>query len=90
MLHDKDIASTIAEMTEVVDYWYPASLTGPRAASADEILAHLPAGAESCLTPEAAYDKALTQAEADDMVIVFGSFYTVGQITSHIEAKKQE
>ena len=90
MLHDKDIAATIAEMTEVVDCWYPASLTGPRAASADEILSHLPAAAEAYQTPEAAYDKALTQAEADDMVIVFGSFYTVGQVTSHIEAKNQE
>lgn len=90
MLHDKDIASTVAEMKGVVDCWYPASLAGPRAASASEILAHLPAETVGFDSPEAAYDKALTEAEPQDVVIVFGSFYTVGQISSHIEVNKQE
>ncbi|MGF1701406.1 bifunctional tetrahydrofolate synthase/dihydrofolate synthase [Photobacterium makurazakiensis] len=84
MLHDKDIAATIAEMTEIVDAWYPASLTGPRAANASEIIAHLAVEPAGFTSPELAYDAALTQAEADDMVIVFGSFYTVGLISSHL------
>ncbi|WP_305810626.1 bifunctional tetrahydrofolate synthase/dihydrofolate synthase [Photobacterium leiognathi] len=84
MLHDKDIASTIAAMRDVVDDWYPASLTGPRAATAEDILQHLPANCVGFDKPESAFDQALTQAGEDDMVIVFGSFYTVGQITSHL------
>ncbi|WP_434138097.1 bifunctional tetrahydrofolate synthase/dihydrofolate synthase [Photobacterium leiognathi] len=84
MLHDKDIASTIAAMRNTVDDWYPASLTGPRAATAEEILQHLPANCVGFDKPESAFDQALTQAGEDDMVIVFGSFYTVGQITSHL------
>ncbi|WP_318443361.1 bifunctional tetrahydrofolate synthase/dihydrofolate synthase [Photobacterium leiognathi] len=84
MLHDKDIASTIAAMRDKVDDWYPASLTGPRAATAEEILQHLPANCVGFDKPESAFDQALTQAGEDDMVIVFGSFYTVGQITSHL------
>ncbi|PSW65261.1 bifunctional tetrahydrofolate synthase/dihydrofolate synthase [Photobacterium leiognathi subsp. mandapamensis] len=84
MLHDKDIASTIAAMRDTVDDWYPASLTGPRAATAEEILQHLPANCVGFDKPESAFDQALTQAGEDDMVIVFGSFYTVGQITSHL------
>ncbi|WP_305405766.1 bifunctional tetrahydrofolate synthase/dihydrofolate synthase [Photobacterium leiognathi] len=84
MLHDKDIASTIAAMRDTVDDWYPASLTGPRAATAEEILQHLPANCVGFDKPELAFDQALTQAGEDDMVIVFGSFYTVGQITSHL------
>ncbi|WP_305818544.1 bifunctional tetrahydrofolate synthase/dihydrofolate synthase [Photobacterium leiognathi] len=84
MLHDKDIASTIAAMRDTVDDWYPASLTGPRAATAEEILQHLPANCVGFDKPESAFDQALTQACEDDMVIVFGSFYTVGQITSHL------
>ncbi|WP_318452507.1 bifunctional tetrahydrofolate synthase/dihydrofolate synthase [Photobacterium leiognathi] len=84
MLHDKDIASTIAVMRDTVDDWYPASLTGPRAATAEEILQHLPANCVGFDKPESAFDQALTQAGEDDMVIVFGSFYTVGQITSHL------
>ncbi|UTV26950.1 bifunctional tetrahydrofolate synthase/dihydrofolate synthase [Photobacterium atrarenae] len=90
MLHDKDIAATIAELRSVVDVWYPASLQGPRAATADEIVQHL-SGQEIhvCQTPEQAYDTALTQAVDADMVIVFGSFYTVGQISSHIAATQE-
>ncbi|PSW03885.1 bifunctional tetrahydrofolate synthase/dihydrofolate synthase [Photobacterium lipolyticum] len=84
MLHDKDIASTIAEMKGIVDVWYPASLKGPRAAKAEEIIEHLPHATAGFSTPEQAFDAALTQAEEDDVVIVFGSFYTVGQISSHL------
>ncbi|OAN13562.1 bifunctional folylpolyglutamate synthase/dihydrofolate synthase [Photobacterium jeanii] len=89
MLHDKDIAATIAEMTDVVDAWYPASLEGPRAAKAEEIIAHVGDGVSGFATPEQAYDHALSQAQPDEMVIVFGSFYTVGQIASHIAAKQE-
>lgn len=85
MLHDKDIAATVAAMRDSVDCWYPASLQGPRAAVADEILQHLPAGCGGFDSPELAFDQALTQASADDVVIVFGSFYTVGQITTHLK-----
>ena len=90
MLHDKDIASTVAEMAGIVDHWYPASLTGPRAATAAEIQAYLPAGTVAYHTPVEAYDKALTEATTEDMVIVFGSFYTVGQVSDHITAQAQE
>ena len=89
MLHDKDIAGTVAEMTVVVDVWYPASLEGPRAATADEIIAHLPGDIQPYASPEQAYDAALTQAGEEDMVIVFGSFYTVGQISSHIASAQE-
>lgn len=85
MLHDKDIAATVAAMRNSVDCWYPASLQGPRAATADEILQYLPANCIGFSCPELAFDQALTQASADDVVIVFGSFYTVGQITTHLK-----
>ncbi|MGR5116855.1 bifunctional tetrahydrofolate synthase/dihydrofolate synthase [Photobacterium damselae] len=85
MLHDKDIASTIAEMQDVVDCWYPASLEGPRAAKADEIVAHLSAPCQMFNKPIEAFNQALTQVEVDEMVIVFGSFYTVGQISDYLK-----
>lgn len=89
MLHDKDIAATIAEMLSIVDVWYPASLEGPRAATANEIIAHLSGDVHPFQTPEQAYDAALTQAGEEDMVIVFGSFYTVGQISSHLASTQE-
>ncbi|PSV46765.1 bifunctional tetrahydrofolate synthase/dihydrofolate synthase [Photobacterium indicum] len=84
MLHDKDIAATIDEMKGIVDMWYPASLEGPRAAKADEIISHLSIDVTGFASPELAFDAALTQAASDDVVIVFGSFYTVGQVSSYL------
>ncbi|WP_064605304.1 bifunctional tetrahydrofolate synthase/dihydrofolate synthase [Photobacterium sp. J15] len=89
MLHDKDIAATMAEMKGIVDVWYPASLEGPRAAKAEEIISHLEGEQAVFDSPEQAYDAALAQAESDDMVIVFGSFYTVGQVSSHITSTQE-
>ncbi|WP_299014279.1 bifunctional tetrahydrofolate synthase/dihydrofolate synthase [uncultured Photobacterium sp.] len=89
MLHDKDIAATIAEMTGIVDAWYPASLEGPRAAKAEEIIAYLDGDVPAYRTPEQAYEAAVTQAGGEDMVIVFGSFYTVGQVSSHISSSQE-
>lgn len=89
MLHDKDITATIAEMKNVVDVWYPASLEGPRAAQADEIIANLDKVVDGFVSPDVAYEQALAQATEQDMVIVFGSFYTVGQIASYIAAKQE-
>ncbi len=88
MLHDKDITSTVAEMIGEVDYWYPASLTGPRAATFDEIINNLPVqeivGYE---TPVLAYESACQNTSEQDMIIVFGSFHTVGEISDHLGLK---
>ncbi|ODA35747.1 bifunctional tetrahydrofolate synthase/dihydrofolate synthase, partial [Veronia pacifica] len=85
MLHDKDIKATLAEMQHVVDVWCPASLSGPRAASAAELCQYLPDGTKSYDSPAEAYDEALVSLSwHGDIVIVFGSFHTVGQITSHL------
>ncbi len=82
MLHDKDIAGTVAEMLPVVDRWYPVDLTGARAAKADEIAAFLPKGSFCYGSPQEGYQAALTEATTSSMVIVFGSFYTVGEISN--------
>ncbi|WP_283131243.1 bifunctional tetrahydrofolate synthase/dihydrofolate synthase [Enterovibrio norvegicus] len=81
MLHDKDITATLEEMKAVVDVWYPASLTGPRAASASQLAEHLPEQITCFDSPTAAFESAKAALNGvSDMVIVFGSFYTVGEI----------
>ncbi|SQI22617.1 folylpolyglutamate synthase [Salmonella enterica subsp. arizonae] len=37
MLHDKDIAGTLAWLKSVVDDWYCAPLEGPRGATAEQL-----------------------------------------------------
>ena len=88
MLRDKDIPSTLVEMKTVVDAWYPASLQGPRAASAQEIAAHLTFQGELYTAPELAYQAALMMAQPDDVIIVFGSFHTVGEVSSYIKTQE--
>lgn len=83
MLHDKDIASTVMELNPVVTHWYPASLSGPRAATAEQLCQYLPVGNIQYANPVAAFEAALTQASAQDVIVVAGSFHTVGEVLEH-------
>ncbi|MGC9401666.1 bifunctional tetrahydrofolate synthase/dihydrofolate synthase [Vibrio genomosp. F10] len=83
MLHDKDIESTLDELTSVVTCWYPASLHGPRAASVEELSIHLPSYQGKYSNPVEAFNSALTQANKQDVIIVVGSFHTVGEVLEH-------
>lgn len=82
MLKDKDIAASLAPLQPLVHGWYLASLTGPRAATAQELARTVPQG--RCFDSVA---QALVAAESDcgeqDMVIAFGSFYTVADVLAN-------
>lgn len=89
MLHDKDIAGTLACLAPQVDQWYLAPLEGPRGASADELMAALAtdrALAFSSVTE--AWRAAMQQAAEQDIVLVCGSFHTVAQVMEAMETEK--
>ncbi|PHQ26272.1 bifunctional tetrahydrofolate synthase/dihydrofolate synthase [Marinobacter guineae] len=82
-LADKDVEGVGRAMAGVVDHWYLAGLDVPRglsgAALKDRAAA---AGLRAVSVSETvlqALDAALSNATADDLVVVFGSFYTVAQ-----------
>jgi len=79
MLHDKDIAGTLASLRPQVDYWYCAPLEGPRGATASQLMAHLTA-AQAFDSVTAAWQQAMRQASEQDIVLVCGSFHTVAQV----------
>lgn len=83
MLHDKDIASTLSALSSVVTHWYPASLHGPRAANVDELVGYLPQVEGKFETPVEAFVQANQQAIKDDVVLVVGSFHTVGAVLDY-------
>ncbi|MCG9748962.1 bifunctional tetrahydrofolate synthase/dihydrofolate synthase [Vibrio brasiliensis] len=87
MLHDKDIQSTLEALTPVASHWYPASLTGPRAASAQELCQFLPQQTTQYHTPVDAFEAALTKSAAEDVILVVGSFHTVGEVLEHWQNK---
>jgi dihydrofolate synthase/folylpolyglutamate synthase len=87
MLHDKDIAGTLAALANQVDVWYCAPLSGPRGASAEQLLAHLPAG-QAFSDVTSAWRAAMQQAGKQDIVLVCGSFHTVAQVMETLETEK--
>ncbi|GAA4872209.1 bifunctional tetrahydrofolate synthase/dihydrofolate synthase [Ferrimonas pelagia] len=78
MLADKDIASTLALFRSLPLQWYVADLSVPRGASAEQLAQHVAAPRQFASVAQA-LDAALAQAAPDDLVILFGSFYTVAQ-----------
>ncbi|RUO61588.1 bifunctional tetrahydrofolate synthase/dihydrofolate synthase [Pseudidiomarina marina] len=87
MLHDKDIAGTLAALQPAVSRWYFASLSEPRGATAAQLLEQAPSDATNteCFDSVlAAYEKAhhdaLSKQSSQPLVLVCGSFYTVGKI----------
>ena len=83
MLADKDIIATLAPMLSVVSIWHCASLNIPRGAKSSTLVSTVLSSQQKVLeydTVEIAYKSALEKAKQDDLVIVFGSFYTVTDV----------
>ena len=83
-LQDKDIQGLVLPLKDCVDHWYLAQLFNKRAASKEKLLsAFKDAGisVKICYnSPLLAFHKALEQAIPGDLVVVFGSFFTVGHV----------
>lgn len=85
MLDGKDIRGVIGEMRDVVEAWYVASLSMPRGLEAGELARafadiNLEQPVHICNDVAAAHANALKNATPEDRVVIFGSFYTVGEI----------
>ncbi|WP_339721655.1 bifunctional tetrahydrofolate synthase/dihydrofolate synthase [uncultured Paraglaciecola sp.] len=83
MLADKDIHATLAPMLPIVSTWYCASLDVPRGAKASTLVAAVLPSGQKVLdydSVEIAYTSALEKADKEDLVIVFGSFFTVTNV----------
>lgn len=84
-LGDKDIDSLIAMMLPHVDFWYTGVLNSQRAAGAERLQAAFAANArEVHVYPdiEAAWEAACHRARTGDLIVVYGSFLTVGAVMS--------
>jgi len=83
MLADKDISNTLQPFSDVVDDWYTAQLSVPRAASVEVMSAKLANFTNSinCFDNiTQAFKIANEKAQSTDLMLVFGSFYTVAEI----------
>ena len=82
MLADKDIQASLAPMQQVVTSWYCANLDVSRGASANVVASALTTDKKVVNFPsvKAAYKNVLANARQDDLIIVFGSFFTVADV----------
>ncbi len=84
MLRDKDVGGVLREMSSRVTRWHFCSLSGPRAASAQDLERALRAAGASAPafchdSPAHALAAATAAARENDKIVVFGSFLTVGE-----------
>jgi dihydrofolate synthase/folylpolyglutamate synthase len=89
MLRDKDIAAVLAALAPRITRWHLASLSGARAASAEELAQQLgSAEVQRFDSPASAFAAALSRANENDKIVVFGSFLTVGEVMGWLKNNK--
>ncbi len=82
MLADKDIQASLAMLSSLNPHWYFAPLDVPRAAPVDLLISACPDNQSYTAYPSVneALQGAIKDASEQDLVVVFGSFYTVAQV----------
>jgi dihydrofolate synthase/folylpolyglutamate synthase len=89
MLADKDIVGTVQAVDALIDDWHIAALPVPRAAPLTILQeSFFKAKLNKQIKPypdiARAYQAAIDAANPGDRVIVFGSFYTVAEVITHV------
>lgn len=83
-LKDKDLYGLIMPLKDCVNHWYPAQLDNKRAASKEKLLSVLREAEifiDICYnSPLIAFETALKQALDEDLIIIYGSFFTVSHV----------
>jgi dihydrofolate synthase/folylpolyglutamate synthase len=88
VMDDKDISAIIDPLKSDIDHWFVGQLQGnDRSASTYKVRALL-LNTNQCHssfdTIEQAFDNALSQSTEHDRIVVFGSFFTVAAVQTHI------
>lgn len=90
-LKDKDIQGIIAPLVNLVDIWYPAELGGERAASKAQLASVLGNYGimKPCFgNPLLAFEEARQNVVKGDLILVYGSFHTVGAILPYLTPRE--
>ncbi|MGB3071348.1 MAG: bifunctional tetrahydrofolate synthase/dihydrofolate synthase [Ottowia sp.] len=87
---DKDLTPMLARMDPIIDRWYFTDLPTPRAAPATALQARWQAltkrndaASGTYSDPQSALRAAAAAADPADRIVVFGSFFTVGDVLQH-------
>ncbi|MEO3878516.1 bifunctional tetrahydrofolate synthase/dihydrofolate synthase [Rheinheimera fenheensis] len=91
MLKDKDIAQSLEPLTPLFDQWHLVSLSGPRGATAQQLaqmLAEVPTELQLHDDVQQAYQQVVAAMQADELLVVFGSFFTVSAVLAGLQEAK--
>jgi len=92
MLDDKDVEGVVAHLADEVDHWIAVTADSQRAFGADELGRRVAnASNTACLVADsliAAMDRAQELTNADDRVLVTGSFYLVGPALNQLYSRR--
>ncbi|HCM46286.1 MAG TPA: bifunctional tetrahydrofolate synthase/dihydrofolate synthase [Colwellia sp.] len=83
MLSDKDISASLQPLKDDVDFWYTGALRVPRAATLKMMASNLALFTQTanCFdNVDEAFKMANKQASKTDLILVFGSFFTIAKI----------
>lgn len=93
MMSDKDRIASLANLVNLVDEWFLLDLVNiPRAASIEaltENLVSLNATVKQSGSIHQLIDNLLVQTQAQDRILVFGSFFTVAAALAYLQADSQ-
>jgi dihydrofolate synthase/folylpolyglutamate synthase len=91
ILADKDVAAIASVLDTCIDGWWCVSLEGTRGqngeALAEAVRPHVSSPVQVAANVAAACEAAAQQATAQDRILVFGSFHTVGPALDYLEAQ---
>lgn len=93
ILKDKDSAGVLSPLLPLVDHWYCVTLHGARGQSGQDLLSVLrgltksPVSAEAQDSVQEAVKSAVSYATDQDLILVFGSFHTVGEFLQMLQVK---
>lgn len=93
LLADKDLDGVLAPLRGLVDEWAVAPLATPRSRPATELadaLTNLGVPVKSYASVDAALEGQCAQATADDQILLFGSFFCVGEALAWLERQALE
>ena len=91
-MKDKDIRGIVAALKDRIDHWIVTDLPGERAARAvdlERVLREQGVRDDAdhsvtiCPDPASAYARAKERVGETDRIVVFGSFFTVGDVLQH-------
>lgn len=93
LLADKDLQGVLAPLQGLVDEWAVTPLATPRSRPASALaqaLTNLGASVKSYASVDAALEGQCAQATADDQILLFGSFFCVGEALAWLERQAPE